>query len=109
MRFRLHQRVADPGYAPPVTLLKPLKGVDAETRHCLESWFNQDYAGPVQILFGVASANDPVCEVARQLIATRPQRDAHLVICGESLGANAKVSTLIQLLRPAAHGPTSNP
>ena len=109
MRFPLHQRVADPGYAPPVTVLKPLKGVDAETRHCLESWFDQDYAGPVQILFGVASADDPACEMARLLIAARPERDAQLVICSESLGLNAKVSTLIQLFRRTVQEPTPGP
>src|SRR6185503_9831470 len=73
VRFPLHQRIADPAYAPPVTLLKPLKGVDAETWHCPESWSNQDYAGPVQILFGVASADDPVCEMAGRSIAARPE------------------------------------
>ncbi len=109
MRFPLHQRVADPGYAPPVTLLKPLKGVDAETWHCLESWFDQDYAGSVQILFGVASADDPACEMARLLIAARPERDAQLVICSETLGLNAKVSTLIQLFRRAVLEPTPGP
>src|SRR5438128_6717010 len=109
MRFPLHQRVADPGYAPPVTLLKPLKGVDAETWHCLESWFNQDYAGPVQILFGVASPDDPACEIARQLIAARPGREAQLVICSESLGLNAKVSTLIQLFRHIVQEPPPGP
>src|SRR5438093_7665549 len=109
MRFPLHQRVADPGYAPPVTLLKPLKGADAETWHCLESWLNQDYAGPVQILFGFGSADDPACEMARQLIAARPERDAQLVICSESLGLNAKVSTLIQLFRHVAQQPTPGP
>src|SRR6266536_6361358 len=109
MRFPLHQRVANPGYAPPVTLFKPLKGVDAETWHCLESWFNQDYAGPVQILFGVASADDPACEMARQLIAARPEHDAQLVLCSESPGANAKVSMLIQLFRHAAQEPTPGP
>jgi cellulose synthase/poly-beta-1,6-N-acetylglucosamine synthase-like glycosyltransferase len=109
MRFPLHQRVADPGHAPPVTLLKPLKGVDAETWHCLESWLNQDYAGPVQILFGVGSADDPACEMARQLIAARPERNARLVICSESHGMNAKVSTLIQLFRHAAQEPTPGP
>jgi ceramide glucosyltransferase len=109
MRFPLHQRVADPGYAPPVSLLKPLKGADAETWHCLESWLNQDYAGPVQILFGFGSADDPAREMARQLIAARPERDAQLVICSESLGLNAKVSTLIQLFRRAVQEPTPGP
>jgi len=109
LRFPLHQRVADSGYAPPVTLLKPLKGVDAETWHCLESWFNQDYAGPVQILFGVRSPDDPACEMARQLIASRPECVAQLVNCSESLGLNAKVSTLIHLFRHTVQEPTPGP
>jgi ceramide glucosyltransferase len=79
--------------------------VDAETWHCLQSWFNQDYAGPVQILFGVASEDDPACEMARQLIDARPERGAQLVICSASLGLNAKVSTLIQLFRHACREP----
>lgn len=103
LRFPLHQRVTAPGDAPPVTLLKPVRGVDAETWHCLESWLNQDYAGPVQILIGVASADDPACEMVRQMIAARPERDLQLVVCGESLGANAKVATLVQLQRRSKH------
>ena len=103
LRFPLHQRAAAPGDAPPVTLLKPVRGVDAETWHCLESWLNQDYAGPVQILIGVASADDPACEMVQQMIAARPERDLQLVICGESPGANAKVATLVQLQRRSKH------
>lgn len=102
-RFPLHRRVTDKSFAPAVTLLKPLKGCDAETAACLRSWFTQDYAGPAQILFGVATADDPVCAVVKELLAAHPQADAQLIICGESLGANAKVSTLIQLQRAAKH------
>ena len=102
-RFPLHQRAADTSFAPGVTLLKPLKGLDPETRGCLESWFQQDYRGPVQLLFGVAAADDPVCEVVRQLIAEHPQANAQLVLCPEQLGPNAKVSTLVHLERLAQH------
>ena len=102
-RFPLHQRAADKSHAPAVALLKPLKGCDAETSECLQSWLQQDYSGPVQVLFGVASADDPVCEVVRQLIAAHPQCDARLVLCSESPGPNAKVSTLIQLERLVGH------
>jgi ceramide glucosyltransferase len=103
LRFPLHQRAAGRSFTPPITLLKPLKGCDPETFHCFESWLTQDYAGPMQILFGVSSADDPVCEIVRQLIAGHPERDAQLMICSESFGANAKVSTLIQLLRRTKH------
>jgi len=53
-RFPLHRRTADRSFTPGVTLLKPLKGCDAETWHCLESWLKQYYPPPVQTLFGVA-------------------------------------------------------
>jgi hypothetical protein len=45
LRFPLHRRVADPGYTPPVIVFKPLKGVDAETWHCLESWCTKTTPG----------------------------------------------------------------
>jgi len=102
-RFPLHRRIVDRSHTPAVTLLKPLKGCDAETRCCLESWFTQDYPGDVQVLFGVAAADDPVCDTVRQLIASHPGHDAQLIICAESLGTNGKVSTLLQLRRQAKH------
>jgi ceramide glucosyltransferase len=102
-RFPLHQRIADWSFAPAITLFKPLKGYDDTTAGSLQSWFNQDYAGQTQILFGVADAQDPVCRIVRELIEKYPGRDAQLVVCGESLGASGKVSTLIQLERLAKH------
>jgi ceramide glucosyltransferase len=97
LRFPLHRRLLTPNSLPGLTLLKPLKGCDAETNACLRSWFLQKYPGPLQILLGVASADDPACAVARSLLAEFPETDARLVICDENLGANGKVSTLRQL------------
>jgi ceramide glucosyltransferase len=102
-RFPLHRRVTDPSFAPAISLLKPLKGCDATTAASLQSWFDQDYGGPTQILFGVADAGDPVCNTVRELIEKNPGRDAQLVGCGESLGTNRKMSTLIQLERLAKY------
>jgi ceramide glucosyltransferase len=104
LRFPLHRRMVSPASLPGLTLLKPLKGCDAETKNCLRSWFRQTYPGPVQILLGVASPEDPVCAVTRELLAEFPHADALLVICAEALGANAKVSTLRQL-EPHIHQP----
>ena len=106
-RFPLHQRIDSRHRISPVqpglTLLKPVKGCDAETADCFRSWMAQDYRGEVQILFGVASEHDPACETVRRLIAQFPSRDAQLVICGDTLGINSKVSKLIQLQRHAKH------
>jgi ceramide glucosyltransferase len=102
-RFPLHRRVVKSSFAPDVTLLKPVKGCDETTADSLQSWFDQNYAGPVQILFGVHSAADPAGKIISDLIQKNPGRDAQLVICGDSLGTNGKVSTLIQLERLAKH------
>jgi len=102
-KFPMHRRSAGPAFSPAISILKPLKGCDVTTAESLQSWFNQDYQGALQILFGVANADDPVCGVVRELIQKNPKADAQLVICAESPGANAKVSTLIQLEKVAKY------
>lgn len=102
-RFPLHQRTPPTQSHPGVTLLKPLKGSDTETLSCLQSWLEQEYTGPVQALFGVASMDDPVVPIVQKLIEKHPTRNARLVHCPERLGANAKVSQLVQLERFIEH------
>jgi ceramide glucosyltransferase len=115
-RFPLHQRNTEfqPGatrilpsgcsaFLPAVTLLKSLKGCDAATEDCLRSWFVQDYAGEIQILFGVVAADDPVCGIVQKLIREFPQRNAQLIVCGPPVGPNAKVSKLAELEKLAQH------
>lgn len=93
---------ATPGFAPPVSLLKPLHGVDSSTEKCLRSWLAQDYGGAVEVLFGVSAADDPVVPLAQRLIAAHPQVDARLVVCPPS-GPNAKAATLAHLESLARH------
>ena len=102
-RFPLHRRVAENDFAPAISLLKPLKGCDDTTAESLQSWFNQHYSGPTQILFGVADADDPVCKIVQEIIARNPKRDAQLVVCEKLIGANAKVAKLAQLEKLAKH------
>ncbi len=103
-RFPLHRRIADKSFTPAITILKPLKGLEHNILDCLRSWLTQNYPSPVEVLFGVASPNDPACAVIRQLFQEHPKADAALVICPESLGVNGKVSSLIQMQRRAKHG-----
>jgi ceramide glucosyltransferase len=102
-KFPLHQRVPDSTFTPAVTLLKSLKGCDATTAESLQSWLQQNYAGQMQILFGVADADDLVGNIVRELLEKNPDCDAQLVVCPETLGANAKISTLTQLEKLAKH------
>jgi ceramide glucosyltransferase len=102
-RFPLHEKTPASGFAPAISILKPLKGCDETTAVSLQSWFHQSYAGPVEILFGVADAGDPVCEIVRRLMAENSGRPARLVVCENPAGANAKVAKLAQLQALAAH------
>jgi ceramide glucosyltransferase len=102
-RFSLHQRVAETGFAPAISILKPLKGCDDTTAESLQSWFSQNYSGQTQILFGVADANDPACKIVQEIIARNSKCDAQLVICEKLAGANAKVAKLAQLEKLAKH------
>jgi ceramide glucosyltransferase len=101
--FPLHQRVEVRSQTSPLTLLKPLKGCDQTTEKCLRTWFAQQYGGQIQILFGVSSADDPVCDVVRKLLREFPNVDAQLIVCGHPIGANAKVSKLAELFGSAKH------
>jgi ceramide glucosyltransferase len=102
-RFPLHVKTADANFTPAVSILKPLKGCDDATRESLQSWLLQKYGGPVQILFGVADAGDPVCKIVERLLAENPAVDARLMICEKITGMNAKAAKLVQLEALAKH------
>src|SRR6201996_5353875 len=88
---------------PGVTILKPMKGVDARMYAGLVSHCLLTYPGEVELLFGVNSLDDPaVAEIAR-LRVEFPKRDIRVVECPQVLGMNGKVSNLAQMLPNARH------
>jgi ceramide glucosyltransferase len=89
-------------FLPPVSILKPLKGVDPEIYQSFRSHCLQDYP-EYEIIFGVSDPNDPAIESVKQLQAEFPGRKIHLVHCPKILGANVKVSNLAQMLAHARH------
>jgi ceramide glucosyltransferase len=91
------------GYAPDVSILKPLKGVDARMYAGFVSHCAQQYAGRFEILFGVSSMDDPAAEQIAHLRAEFPDCAIRLIVCPERLGTSGKVSNLIQMLRQASH------
>jgi ceramide glucosyltransferase len=92
-----------PGYAPDVTILKPLKGVDARMYAGFVSHCKQEYAGRFEILFGVSSMDDPAVGEIDRLRAEFPECAIRLIECPERLGTSGKVSNLIQMLRQASY------
>jgi ceramide glucosyltransferase len=90
-------------FAPGVSVLKSLKGLDPGMMDAFRSHCRQSYAGEFELLFGVASLDDPAMEAVRQLQAEFPGRSIRLIECPERLGTNGKVSTLIQLASHAKY------
>jgi ceramide glucosyltransferase len=97
-RIYLPERHAVPAaFAPGVSILKSLKGLDPGMMDAFRSHCRQEYAGEFEMLFGVSAADDPAAAAVEQLKAEFPERAIQLVLCPERLGTNGKVSTLVQL------------
>jgi ceramide glucosyltransferase len=96
---RTVRRRASSNYAPDVTILKPVKGVDQRMYAGFVSHCKQQYAGTYEIIFGVSSMDDPAVAEIQRLMAEFPERAIRLVECTQRLGTSGKVSNLVQMLR----------
>jgi ceramide glucosyltransferase len=91
------QPVPVPPVEVPVSILKPLCGVEPLTELALESFFLIGYPN-FQLVFGVQSATDPVLEILDRLRMRYPAHDVALVVDATLHGSNRKVSNLINML-----------
>jgi ceramide glucosyltransferase len=89
--------------APAVTILKPLYGDEIGLFENLASFCEQDYDGPVQIVFGVANANDPALAAVERLRAKYPAMAIDVVADARTVGSNPKISNLINMSARIAH------
>jgi ceramide glucosyltransferase len=88
--------------AEPISILKPLAGLDLDLESNLRTFFGQDY--PVfEILFAVRSPNDPAVDVVARLQREYPNVPSRLLITGEPPYPNAKVFSLDRMLAAAAN------
>jgi ceramide glucosyltransferase len=100
--FRRTTRRVLPSFAPPVSILKPLRGTDPDIYESFRSHCLQDY-GEYEIIFGVSDPQDEAVLLVEQLRREFPERKIRLIVCREVLGANMKVSNLVQMLAQAEH------
>lgn len=87
-------------FQPPISIVKPLAGLDADLEENLESFFAQDYPG-FEIIFSFARAADPAFAVARRVADRHPAVPASFVVDGRDPGRNAKVNRLAAGVRRA--------
>jgi ceramide glucosyltransferase len=88
--------------AEPISILKPLSGLDLDLESNLRTFFEQDYPA-FEILFAVRSESDPACEVVVRLQRAYPHTPSRLVVTGEPPYPNAKVYSLDLMLAAAAY------
>jgi ceramide glucosyltransferase len=89
-------------YSPPVSLLKPVRGVDFGSYKNFVSFCAQDYP-EYEILFGLGDEADPAVPLIQRLMAEYPQRSIRLFVGAERFGANRKVNMLARLAREARY------
>ena len=102
---RRYLRFRTPGArAPsePVSILKPLHGIDDNLEANLRTFFEQDYPA-FEILFALRSFNDPAIALVERLQSDYPRIPSRLIVTGEPPYANAKVYSLDRMMRAAAY------
>jgi ceramide glucosyltransferase len=87
---------------PPISVLKPLAGVDEGLEQNLRTFFEQDYPD-FEVLLAVRTSADPAVEVVHRLQARYPQVPSRLIFTGEPPYPNAKVYSLDRMLAVASH------
>jgi ceramide glucosyltransferase len=87
---------------PPVTIVRPVCGVDNFVEETLASSFRLDYPH-YEIIFCVAQARDPAVPIVRALMAAHPRIRTRLLVGDERVSANPKLNNCVKGWDAAAH------
>jgi ceramide glucosyltransferase len=91
-----------PDFTPPVSILKPVRGVDEDAYANFASFCRLEYPY-YEIVFAVADANDPVLPLLKKLKVEFPAREIRVITDVPQLGANRKLNNLAALAKAARH------
>ncbi len=101
LKFRF-EKEPSAGYAPPVSLLKPVRGVDQSLYESLASHCRQDYPS-FEIIFGFSDPKDPAQRIISQLQRDFPNVPIKVIVVPEIRSTNPKMNSLQTMLREASH------
>jgi ceramide glucosyltransferase len=91
-----------PADAPPVSIVRPLRGVEPFSEETLGATFDLDYPN-YEIIFCVQSPHDPIIPLVEKLIAAHPERDARLLVGDDYVSANPKLNNCVKGWEAARH------
>jgi ceramide glucosyltransferase len=82
---------------PPVTIFKPVHGMEARLEENLESFFRQDYPA-FEVVLGARTASDEGLQVAERVRQRHPTIKSQVVVAGPPAWPNAKVFSLSKMI-----------
>ena len=101
-RFFRRHNAAPRDFTPPLSVLKPVHGLEPEAYENFASFCRQDYP-EYEVLFAVTNEEDAATPVIRKLIADFPALSIRLVVGSKKIGSNDKVNKLCGLAHAARH------
>ncbi len=82
-----------------VSIIHPIKDLDFELEKNLESWFKQEYKGPVEHIFSFQEPEDPAISVVKSFIEKYPQFDSKIIVNPVIPGLNGKSSNMVNAMK----------